>query len=263
MKIFNCPQEIQQFILNKKQTNQIGFVPTMGNLHQGHLSLCQKSINENDITVVSIYVNQTQFNNKNDFDNYPQTFEEDIKKLTEIGVDIVFAPSFENMYPDNFEVKISCDNDLAKILEGKYRKNHFTGMLCVVMKLLNIVNPHNAYFGKKDFQQLCFIKHMAKAYFLTVNIIGCPIVRDEYKLPLSSRNRRLNNVQLNLARKVASIFNSDDDLPSIKSKIENFGVNVEYIEIYDNHMHIAYYIDDVRLIDNKKLSWYKICIKIS
>lgn len=251
MKIFNCPLKLQNFILSENK--KIGFVPTMGNLHDGHLELCKKCIDENDLSIVSIYVNQTQFNNQSDFNNYPITFDDDVSKLEKIGIDIVFAPTFDNMYPDGFDTKISCNNDVSKILEGKYRKNHFNGMLSVVMKLLNITRPYNAYFGEKDFQQIYFIKRMVKAYFLPINIIGCPIVRDEHMLPLSSRNNRLNKKQLQIAQNVATTFHNYDDIETLKQKLKKYDIKVEYIESFENHLHIAYFIGEIRLIDNKKL----------
>ena len=144
---------------------QIGFVPTMGNLHQGHLSLLERCCTENDISVLSIFINPTQFNNKNDYTNYPQTLEQDLALAEKAKVDYILMPTYSELYPDDFAYQVS-ETKISQELEGKFRPGHFTGMLTVVLKLLLLVKAHRAYFGEKDYQQLQLIRGMAKSFFL-------------------------------------------------------------------------------------------------
>lgn len=170
----------------------IGFVPTMGALHEGHGSLARKSVAENDLTVSSIFVNPTQFGPNEDFDKYPRTLEADCKMLAEMGVDIVFAPAVTEMYPEGAsEVQFGLKN-MDKILCGASRPGHFNGVMQVVTKLFNQVLPTRAYFGEKDFQQLSILRRLAKELFFRIEVIGCPIIREEDGLAMSSRNRYLN-----------------------------------------------------------------------
>ena len=172
-------KKIYDSVKNKK----IGFVPTMGGLHEGHISLVKRSRAENEITVVSVYLNPTQFNDKKDLETYPCNFNDDCKLLEENGVDYLFAPDYKVMYPDDFKYKV-IETDFSKLLCGAKRPGHFDGVLTVVMKLFNIVKPNNAYFGEKDFQQMTLLKGMVKAFFLDVNIVPCPIVREKSGLAL-------------------------------------------------------------------------------
>lgn len=174
----------------------VGFVPTMGALHQGHLSLMQQSLTENENTVVSIFVNPTQFNNPEDLSKYPRTLEEDIKKISGLSADIIlYAPSVDDIYegkvlPQEFDF-----DGLEKQMEGKFRPGHFDGVGTIVKKLFKIVNPTNAYFGEKDFQQLQIVKKMVQKNKLNVNVIGCAIYREPNGLAMSSRNERLTEQQ--------------------------------------------------------------------
>jgi pantoate--beta-alanine ligase len=194
MHIFYGKAALIDFLKSIKTTHStIGFVPTMGALHQGHLALMQKSLSENENTVVSIFVNPTQFNNPEDLAKYPRTLEEDVKKLTALSPKIIlYAPTVEDIY-DGQPVSQSFDFDgLENQMEGKFRPGHFNGVGTIVKRLFEIVEPTNAYFGEKDFQQLQIVKKMAAKNNLKVNVVGCPIYREPNNLAMSSRNERLS-----------------------------------------------------------------------
>lgn len=176
------------------QGKTIGLVPTMGALHDGHLKMMKQSIEENDVTVVSIFVNPLQFGPNEDFDDYPRPFESDLKKLKQIGVDYVFHPTVEEMYPGELSMTITVGH-LAQVLEGKKRPGHFDGVVTVVNKLFNMIQPTNAYFGKKDAQQLAIIEKMVEDFNHTVNIVPIEIVREEDGLAKSSRNIYLTEAE--------------------------------------------------------------------
>jgi pantoate--beta-alanine ligase len=194
MHIFYGKAALIDFLKSIKTTHStIGFVPTMGALHQGHLALMQKSLSENENTVVSIFVNPTQFNNPEDLAKYPRTLEEDVKKLTALSSKIIlYAPTVEDIY-DGQPVSQPFDFDgLENQMEGKFRPGHFNGVGTIVKRLFEIVEPTNAYFGEKDFQQLQIVKKMAAKNNLKVNVVGCPIYREPNNLAMSSRNERLS-----------------------------------------------------------------------
>ena len=188
MKIFEKVVELQSYLDGFiKSDKKIGFVPSMGALHQGHISLVTRCVAENDVCVVSIFVNPTQFNDPNDLKNYPRNIENDLKLLSSTGCDAVFIPTEEEVYPvlDNRTFDLGF---LDTIMEGKQRPGHFQGVAKVVNRLFEIVKPHNAYFGEKDFQQIAVIRHMVTLTGQSVNIVSCPIVRESDGLALSSRN---------------------------------------------------------------------------
>jgi pantoate--beta-alanine ligase len=194
MHIFYGKAALIDFLKSIKTAHStIGFVPTMGALHQGHLALMQKSLSENENTVVSIFVNPTQFNNPEDLAKYPRTLEEDVKKLTALSPKIIlYAPTVEDIY-DGQPVSQSFDFDgLENQMEGKFRPGHFNGVGTIVKRLFEIVEPTNAYFGEKDFQQLQIVKKMVAKNNLKVNVVGCPIYRESNNLAMSSRNERLS-----------------------------------------------------------------------
>ena len=228
---------------------QVGFVATMGNLHAGHLSLCAQSQAENDVTVVSIFVNPTQFNDPQDFAKYPRTLAADKKLLEEQGVDYLFLPTQELLYPDDYHIKIT-ENELGKELEGEYRPGHFDGMLTVVMKLLQCVQPARAYFGEKDYQQLLLVKKMAAAFLLPTEIIGCPIVRAADGLALSSRNARLSPKQREQALHFPRLLTSGLTPAAICQALEALQFKVDYIAPKWQRLLGAVWLDDIRLIDN-------------
>ncbi len=253
MKVIHDISEWKKIRTSIPAEQTLGFVATMGNLHAGHASLCQRALAENNITIVSIFVNPTQFDNPQDLVCYPRTPEQDIDLLTKLGVTYCFIPSIEQIYPDNNSFQLH-ETHLAQRLEGVHRKGHFTGMLTVVMKLLQIIRPNRAYFGEKDYQQLTLIKNMVAAFFMDVEIIACPTIREHSMLALSSRNNRLSPQQHELAAQFASIFHQNRSCDEIIQSIHELGIKVEYIEAYQQRRYAAVWIDDIRLIDNYPLS---------
>jgi len=188
MNVLNNISEVKNILSDLRAKGlSIGFVPTMGALHQGHISLVEKAVRENDVVVVSIFVNPTQFNDKTDLKNYPRTPEKDIKHLENAGVHYIFMPSEQEIYPEP-DTRVFEFGQLDKVMEGAHRPGHFNGVAQVVSKLFDIVEPHRAYFGQKDFQQLAIIRQMVKQLKLSVEIIPCPIVREKDGLAMSSRN---------------------------------------------------------------------------
>jgi len=235
--------------LRKTLAGSLGFVPTMGNLHAGHIALCDRARAENGHVLVSIFVNPTQFNQKSDYEKYARTFEADCKLLDDAGVDYVFHPDEAAMYPDAYHVQVSEQEDAA-VLEGAFRPGHFTGMLTVVLKLLNIAGADRAYFGEKDFQQLRLVRKMAEALFLPVKIIGCPILRAADGLALSSRNARLTAEQREKAPLLAALLQSGLSDDAVMKKLEEEGFKPEYVETRWGRRLAAAWLGDVRLIDN-------------
>lgn len=227
----------------------VGFVPTMGNLHEGHIDLCRRARAENDVVIASIFVNPTQFNQTSDFEKYARTLAADKKLLEEAGVDYLFHPDAKDMYPDGYSVKVG-EEEIAKELEGAFRPGHFTGMLTVVMKLLNIIGADRAYFGEKDFQQLLLVKKMVSALFMPVEIIACPTVRAQNGLALSSRNARLTPEQLEKAPLLAELLQSGMSDADVMKKLEEAGFKPEYVDTRWGRRLAAAWLGDVRLIDN-------------
>jgi pantoate--beta-alanine ligase len=246
MKVFQRIVELQNELFGvRKEGKKIGLVPTMGALHEGHASLVKRSVKDNDITVVSVFVNPTQFNDKNDLKNYPRTLEEDCKLLESVGADYVFAPTVEDMYPvpdtRHFEYP-----PVSTVMEGAHRPGHFNGVCQVVSRLFYIVRPDRAYFGEKDWQQIAVIKAMVKALALDVNIVECPIVRDEDGLAKSSRNTLLAPDERAIAPKIYEALKSSLDyakshtLEETKAKVisdinSQDGLDVEYYAIVDGN----------------------------
>jgi pantoate--beta-alanine ligase len=263
---------IQQKIAEGKT---IGFVPTMGALHEGHLKLIRQAASENDFVVVSIFVNPIQFNNPEDLAKYPRTLEEDILKLEGTGCQLVFAPSAQEMYPEPDLTEFDFGN-LDKVMEGKFRPGHFRGVAVVVKKLFEIVTPHKAYFGEKDFQQLAIIKKMVSMLKMPVEIVPCPIVREADGLAMSSRNARLTPEERAEAPAIYKALLSVKEnyswfIPAgVKQLVtgeiqENQYFRVEYAEVVDTQtlqpfedwhdaehavICMAAFIGKVRLIDN-------------
>jgi pantoate--beta-alanine ligase len=230
----------------------IGFVPTMGALHAGHESLLKRSVSENDITIASIYVNPTQFNDPNDLKNYPKTFNQDLEMLERNGVEYLFFPKYDDLYPDNYTFRVT-ENDFSKILCGAHRPNHFDGVLSVVLKLLNIVSPHRAYFGEKDYQQYKLIESMCKAFFLDVEIIPSPTIRENDGLAMSSRNLLLSSEARTKAAAFPKLLMSSKSDSDISNELELLGFRVDYIQSINGRRFGAVHIGNVRLIDNVQL----------
>ena len=276
MKIVsNRSDLIQELNLLRQLGKTIGFVPTMGALHEGHLSLMRYSNDQNDITVVSIFVNPTQFNDKKDYQRYPRILDEDIKKLESVSCDFLFTPSEHEMYPVKDTREFDFGN-LDKVMEGKFRPGHFQGVALIVSKLFEIVNPDFAYFGEKDFQQVATIKHITKKLDFPVEIISCPILRETDGLAMSSRNMLLSIEErkhvplifktLQEAQQKAKNLSVDETKNWVVCTINNDSfLKVEYFEIVDetnlqpiNKWEqktgkvgcIAVHVGNIRLIDN-------------
>ena len=230
-------------------SKQIGFVPTMGHLHDGHLSLYKQAREENEVVVASIFVNPTQFNQQSDFDNYPRTLERDKEMLSQAGVDYLWLPDADEMYPDDYQVRV-CETEISRYLEGEFRPGHFDGMLTVVMKLLNIVRPSHAYFGEKDFQQYLLIKKMVLSLFMPVEVISCETVRAEDGLALSSRNSRLTQEQRQKAAQFPHWLSQSLSINTIQEKLIEAGFQVDYIIEKWGRRLAAVWLGDIRLIDN-------------
>jgi len=237
---------------NKIKNKTLGFVPTMGALHEGHLSLIRRSKRENDLTCVSIFINPAQFNDKKDLKNYPASLESDIKKLKSEKTDFLFLPDEKTMYSDGYSFKVS-ENSIGKILCGKGRPGHFDGVLTIVMKLFNIARPDRAYFGEKDYQQYVLIKNMAEAFFMNIEIIPCPLIREKDGLALSSRNRLLNKKERLAASLLNKTLKTEKSKNDIKRILNKSGFNVEYVENKWGRKLAAAKLGKVRLIDNVKI----------
>lgn len=241
-----------QNIRRELHDSSVGFVPTMGALHAGHVSLFERSRRENQISVVSIYVNPTQFDDLHDLQNYPIQLGKDLAQVTAAGVDYVLLPAHEEIYADQFRYKVS-EVDLSRALCGAHRPGHFDGVLTIVMKLLNLVQPTRAYFGEKDFQQLRLIDGMVKAFFMNCEIVSCPIVREADGLAMSSRNARLTPAQRELAPQFYRILKSGESVASIHENLQDAGFRVDYVEDRMNRRFGAVHLGSVRLIDNVPL----------
>ncbi len=285
MQIITTKKELQTMVAACKATGKtIGLVPTMGALHEGHASLVKRAVNENNVCFVSVFVNPTQFNNKEDLEKYPRNIKRDAELLESIGADFVFAPTPEEMYSSE-EMNTRFDFDFAgldQVMEGKMRPGHFNGVVQVVSRLFYLVKPDKAYFGEKDFQQLAIIHHMVEhsslaGTFGNLEIIGCPIVREQSGLALSSRNERLSKKEKQTAVAISkTLFCSlewakmkDATVAQVQQKVIDAvnavpGLEVEYYEIVDqttllptdtfNHAIgcITVWCGPVRLIDNIK-----------
>lgn len=280
MQIFNQKKTLLTYLSDKELENvSIGFVPTMGALHKGHLSLVNQSKRDNDITVVSIFVNPTQFNNSNDFINYPNSLHKDLDLLKQINCDIVFTPSSLEMYGEQESSEHFNFGAIENEMEGAFRKGHFNGVGTIVKKLFQVVQPTRAYFGEKDFQQLQIIKKLVELETINIEIIGCPISREANGLAMSSRNERLTKqerAEAGLIYQILSITKRDYMQKSVadltKWAISEFQkhplIELEYFSIVDEktlktikskddiltpRAFVAAYINSVRLIDNMAL----------
>ncbi|MCK5637492.1 MAG: pantoate--beta-alanine ligase [Flavobacteriaceae bacterium] len=280
MKVFKTIDSIQNYLSINDKNKSLGFVPTMGALHKGHLSIVNKAKNENSIVIVSIFVNPTQFNNTDDLNKYPITLENDLKMLETEHCDIVFVPSVNEIYSKSIKSDDFDFDGLDKVMEGEFREGHFDGVGTIVKKLFEIIQPDYAYFGEKDFQQLQIIRKMVEKNNLPVKIIGCEIYREDDGLAMSSRNTRLSAKQRNEAPliyktllKAVKLF-PEKDIDFVKNMVKKvFETNdtlvLEYIEIADietlnpaliknkdnkYRAFIAVFAGEIRLIDNVALN---------
>jgi pantoate--beta-alanine ligase len=279
MKVLKSKKTLIDYVERQREMGKkIGFAPTMGALHQGHLSLYKAAKKENDEVISSIFVNPTQFNNPDDFQKYPKTLEKDLELLEKAGVDAVYVPNVEEMYPDGLNSKKYDFDGLENEMEGKYRPGHFDGVGTIVEELFRQVQPHNAYFGEKDYQQLAIIKKMVEKTKLPVKIHGVPTLREEDGLAMSSRNVRLTETQRKEATIIYETLTKVKEwfkvisLEEIKQKVtdifRNSNFELEYFVIADEktlketdyfykdknyRAFIVAYADTVRLIDNMHL----------
>ncbi len=275
MELISSSKELKYRLSEARLKGSIGFVPTMGALHKGHLSLVERAVNENDTVVVSIFVNPNQFNDKADLERYPRNLEADRSVLETVGCDIVFAPSVEDIYPVP-DTRLFDFGGLDTTMEGKFRPGHFNGVAQVVSRLFYIVEPEKAYFGLKDFQQIAVIKHIVSKLQIPVEIVPCPIVREQNGLAMSSRNELLSTEERNNAAiiyetlTIAGNLSGQLTVPELgrwmKGEINKSPyLDVEYIEIVDQNtlqpvaswnqkgekiVCVAARCGNVRLIDN-------------
>ena len=278
MEIIRKVELLRRRVVEEKQCGRsVGLVPTMGALHDGHVSLIDRARKENDIVVVSVFVNPTQFNNPEDLRTYPRTEEADCEKLTNAGVDIAFIPSVDEVYPEP-DTRVFDLGPVAKVMEGAMRPGHFNGVAQIVSKLFDMVRPHRAYFGEKDFQQIAVIRRMAELEGFNIEIIDCPIKREADGLAMSSRNVRLTAYQRAIAPNIYRTLQESLEIAKFKTveQTRQYVINtiddideleVEYYEIVDAKTMqpiknwtdcetavgcVTVYCGDVRLIDNIK-----------
>ena len=227
----------------------IGFVPTMGALHRGHVSLVERAVAENDTVVVSIYVNPTQYDDPDDLANYPRPLEADLEKAEAAGAHLALVPAYEDLYADDYRFRVS-EGKLSRELEGAHREGHFDGVLTVVMKLFGIVRPNRAYFGEKDWQQLQLVRDMARAFFLDLEVVPCPVVRETDGLAMSSRNARLGEKERELAPEFYRVLSSGEPVDEMTRALGKAGFEVDYVQRRGDRVLGAVRLGKVRLIDN-------------
>ncbi len=231
----------------------IGFVPTMGALHAGHASLFQAARRDCAVVLASIFVNPTQFDEARDFEKYPRTLDTDLTRMAAAGVDAVLVPSVGEMYPNGTGYRVE-EDALSRVLCGAHRPGHFSGMLTVVLKLLQIAGADAAYFGEKDFQQLQLVRGLAQAFFIPTRIVGCPTVREADGLALSSRNTRLSPAERTLAPQFHAMLTSSGDAATARASLAAAGFVVDYVEDREGRRFGAVRLGATRLIDNVPLS---------
>ena len=251
MKTFTCISEWQMF-RSTFVKSPLGFVPTMGALHQGHLSLVEASCKQNAFTVVSVFINPKQFDNKDDFLAYPANYQADLEKLDKAGVDAVLMPDEKQVYMDDYRFKVN-ESDFSGRLCGAHRPGHFDGVLTVVMRLLNLVRPGNAYFGEKDYQQLQLIRDMVSAFFMPVNIIACATVREADGLAMSSRNQHLDKHNRIKAAALYATLTQSRTADEARKVLAGQGFDVDYVEDIASRRLAAARLGSTRLIDNVEI----------
>lgn len=235
----------------RRERLSIGLVPTMGALHTGHRSLLERARSDNDRVAASLFVNPTQYDDPADLDAYPRTFDDDLEMMEGVGIDVLFVPEYDALYPDDYRYRLT-ESPLSEELEGACREGHFDGVLTVVLKLLGIVRPTRVYFGEKDWQQYSLVRDMAMALFLQTEIVPCPIIREEDGLAMSSRNVHLTPEERRLAPEFHRLLSSGLDPERIRHELEDKGFIVEYIEHRQDRILGAVQVGTVRLIDNVK-----------
>lgn len=251
MKVFTSISDWQAF-RNKLEQSPVGFVPTMGALHDGHLSLVKASTQENAFTIVSVFINPTQFDQQSDFEKYPNDYRSDLQRLEEAGVNAVLLPDAEQIYRDEYRFKVT-ESDFSRRFCGAHRPGHFDGVLTVVMRLLNLVRPDHAYFGEKDYQQLQLIRDMVSAFFMPVRIIPCPTVREADGLAMSSRNQHLDIDNRKKAAELFAALKHSHSATEARKTLAGQGFEVDYVEDIPNRRLAAARLGDTRLIDNVEI----------
>jgi pantoate--beta-alanine ligase len=249
MKVITTIDAWQRWRHGVAEGKTVGFVPTMGALHDGHRSLIDRCRRENDICVVSLFVNPTQFNDARDLEAYPATFRADRLMCETAGVDAIFFPEYADLYPDDYRYRVSEDQE-SRLLCGAHRPGHFDGVLSVVMKLLNLVRAHRAYFGEKDWQQLQLVRGMVEAFFMSVSIVACPTVRETDNLAMSSRNLRLSHQERQKAARFPRLLSTDAPVENISRLLKKDGFEVDYVQDFKGRRCAAIHCGAVRLIDN-------------
>lgn len=253
MLIIHNPSELKNWRSQLAQHAKVGFVPTMGALHEGHMSLLKAARTECDLVVLSIFVNPTQFNDPKDFEKYPATLEKDLEYARAQNVDLVFLPTKDSMYPDGYTYQVS-ENRFSKILCGQNRPGHFEGVLTVVLKLLMLVRPKIAFFGEKDFQQLKLIQGMAQSFFLDTEIRPQPTLREKDGLAMSSRNVRLSEQDRAKAPEFFKALTTASSAEQAIQQLAEQGFYVDYIVDIDKRRFGAVKLGEVRLIDNVEIA---------
>jgi pantoate--beta-alanine ligase len=251
MKIFTSITEWQS-CRDTLDGRQLGFVPTMGALHEGHLSLVRASREQNAKTIVSVFINPTQFDDKNDFEKYPNDPSSDMQRLKNAGVDFVLLPDAEQIYTDEYRFKVT-ESEFSRRLCGAHRPGHFDGVLTVVMRLLNLVRPEHAYFGEKDYQQLQLIRDMVSAFFMPVKIVSCATVREADGLAMSSRNRQMDAGNRERAAKLYAALKQSSTAAEARKALAGQGFEVDYVEDIANRRLAAARLGSTRLIDNVEI----------
>jgi pantoate--beta-alanine ligase len=237
----------------KSISDSVGLVTTMGALHEGHAALLKRSVDENEVTVLTIFVNPTQFNDKTDLEKYPRTFESDYAIADASHVDVIFKPDDNEIYADNYQYRVA-EHGFSNMLCGMHRKGHFEGVLTVLMKLFNIIKPHRAYYGEKDFQQLRLIDLMTKAFFMPIDICSVKTVREPSGLAMSSRNTRLSPEGREKAALIYQFMRELSSVIDIRHQLSQEGFMVDYVEDVDGRRFVAVFLEGIRLIDNMELS---------
>lgn len=236
-------------VAHRAAGKSIGFVPTMGALHEGHLSLCRRARQEHDVVLASIFVNPTQFDEGHDFEKYPRNLEADVRLLDSAGVDVMFAPTVAEMYPNGKHFAV-VEHELSRELCGAHRPGHFSGMLTIVLKLLQVAQADAAYFGEKDYQQLLLVRGLGAAFFVETSIVGCPTVREPDGLAMSSRNQRLSPAERALAPRFHRALTEAPTPEDARAQLSAAGFAVDYVEERDGRRFGAVRLGHTRLIDN-------------
>ena len=251
MEILESPEELKKFL--QLERGNIGFVPTMGALHEGHVSLFRKAIKDSDVCIASVYVNPTQFDDPQDLNRYPRATENDLEIMRANGLNGVFFPVYDHLYPDDYRYQLA-EKIFSKELCGKTRQGHFTGVLTILMKLFLMIKPDKVFLGEKDYQQLELVKGMVNAFHMGIEVVGCPTIRESDGLAMSSRNKNLTQSQRRKAPKFFELLSKSGNDEEISQELARWGFGVDYIVSRKDRRYGAVTLgtneNKVRLIDN-------------